>query len=163
MGAGRKPIPMVLHIANGNPSKKTLADLHSPEMPFDPACPIPPDEILHDPDALAEWNRIVPDLFSVGLIRKIDCSALTMYCLAYADWIVGVRAMARGRLIRNKRGEIIVNPAMKIVDHAYTRMKNFLAEFGMTPSSRVRLRGEKAPKKTDPLDDELFGEDEDED
>lgn len=156
MTAGRKPLPLAQHKLNGNPSKKPFAELYAPEPELSEEMPLPPTEVLEDKDSLEEWNRIVPDLYQAGLIKEIDRSALTQYCCAYSEWITALRSIRRTRLIKKKDGTLMLNPAFKIMREAATVMTKLLSEFGMTPSSRARLR---VPSKqnSDPLDDELFG------
>jgi P27 family predicted phage terminase small subunit len=156
MTAGRKPLPLAMHKLNGNPSKKPLAELYSPEPELSEECPVAPTEILEDKEALEEWNRIVPDLYQAGLIKQIDRGALAQYCCCYSEWIHALKSIRKARLIRNKNGTLTLNPSFKIMRDASATMLRLLAEFGMTPSSRARLRAP-AKQQTDELDDELFG------
>lgn len=156
MTAGRKPLPISMHKLNGNPSKKPLSELYAPEPLLSDECPTAPREVLEDADALEEWNRIVPDLYHAGLIKQIDAGALTQYCCAYSEWITALRSIRRARLIRNKNGTLSLNPSFKIMRDAAATMLKLLSEFGMTPSSRARLRST-AQQPKDELDEELFG------
>ena len=81
---GPKPLPANVHLLRGNASKKSAAELAGtiqPEIEI-PGCP---KHLL--PEAKKEWRRIAPELQSLGLISKLDRTALALYCQAYA-WLV---------------------------------------------------------------------------
>jgi phage terminase small subunit len=84
MGArGPKPLPANVHVLRGNPGHKTFGDLDAvtPQVEI-PGCP---EHLL--PDARKEWERIGPELVSLGLVAKIDRAALALYCQEWA-WLV---------------------------------------------------------------------------
>ena len=157
MSAGRKPLPLTVHKMNGNPSKKSFDELYAPEHDLDENMPEPPSEVTEDKEALEEWNRIVPELHRAGIVKNIDRTALTQYCCAYSEWSKALRSCRHARLIRKKDGTLLLNPSFKIVREMSALMVKLLSEFGMTPSSRVRLKPS-GKKSTDPLDDESFGD-----
>jgi len=160
MSAGRKPLPGVVHYLNGNPSKKTEEEMNAPKLDdfLDDTMPEPPAEVTEEPEALKEWNRIVPQLHEVGIIRTIDQTTLSAYCCAYAEWIIGLRSLRKGRLVRTRAGTYQVNPMFRVVKEASAQMARFLTEFGLTPSSRVRLKPGGKKGDGDHLDKEMFGE-----
>lgn len=159
MTAGRKPLPNNVHILNGNPSKKTQKELDEPTLDddLDATMPEPPTEVLEEPEALKEWHRIVPQLHALGVVKNIDQTALSAYCCAYNEWIIANRALRKGRILRKKDGGLQINPCFRISKEAMEQMVRFLAEFGLTPSARVRLKGAGKKKKHNSLDEEMFG------
>lgn len=104
----------------------------------------------------AEWKRITPELRRMRLLTIVDRAALAAYCQAYAELEEATEILNReGRIIlvpithRDKRtgeesivGEKrIAHPANKLQRDGFTRVKQFLAEFGLTPASRAKLEG----------------------
>lgn len=101
-----------------------------------------------------EWRRITPELKRLHLLTVVDRAALAAYCQAYAE-------LEEATELLNKEGRIITVPIMGNVDKewvqvgekkvahpanrlqrdGFARVKQFLAEFGLTPASRARLEG----------------------
>jgi len=81
---GPKPLPKNVHLLRGNPSKKALHELNGaiqPEIEI-PGCP---KHLLKE--ARKEWKRITPELEKLGLISRIDRTALALYCQTYAHLV----------------------------------------------------------------------------
>lgn len=157
MGArGPKPLPANVHLLRGNPSKLSAADLTEglqPEVEI-PGCP---RHLL--PEARKEWRRITPELERYGLISKLDRTALALYCQAYARWVWAEDMMARaqalaeakraeaeaegkvydggdGLTVMTPSGHMTYSPHWVIGNKAQQQVKDFLAQFGLSPSSR---------------------------
>jgi len=78
----------------GNPSKKTHVDLNGtpqPEIEI-PGCP---KHLL--PEAKKEWRRIGPELQKLGLISRLDRTALGMYCQAVAHLVWHEQMLQRAK------------------------------------------------------------------
>ena len=56
----------------------------APAVQFTPGAPPCPAHVERNRTAFAEWNRIVPELITAGLLCTVDAAALAMYCVAYA-------------------------------------------------------------------------------
>jgi len=84
--SGRPSKPASLHLLQGNRSKKNtaglLAEVQDPGFPV--AAPDKPDWL--SADASAEWDCVVADLLTLGMICRLDKMALATYCEAVADW-----------------------------------------------------------------------------
>jgi P27 family predicted phage terminase small subunit len=104
----------------------------------------PPDWI--DAEAKEEWLRLAPMLGRLGVLTETDTQALTAYCEAWATWKGATQKIRQfGMVIKGKDGEFpVVSPYVKIAHNALIQMRALLAEFGMTPSSRVRVHAKKA-------------------
>lgn len=144
---GRKPTPTKLKILRNNPGRRPLNDREPMPPAEKPECP----DHLYD-EARAEWDRTSDELFRLGLLTKIDRAALAGYCLAWGRWV-----KAEGMI--RKFGEVLVSPESKnmyrspyldVANRAMKQMKEFLTEFGMTPSSRGRVSSS-ASQNEDPL------------
>lgn len=156
---GPKPLPSNVHWLGGNPSKKTAAQLMDslqPEIEI-PGCP---PHLL--PDAKKEWKRIAPELKRYGLISKLDRAALQAYCQSYAEMIFAEKRLnteikrearkreddeASGReytggdgfMVKTINGNLVYSHWWVIANKARVQVDRFLANFGMSPSSRGRV------------------------
>lgn len=151
---GRKPKPTALKVLAGNPGRRPLNNAE-PKYP-DGGEMQPPRHL--DRVARYEWRRVVKELSSAGLLKTVDRSALAAYCQAYSQW-VSVTKQLRDQPITliSPSGYAYPNPLLGIQKRALETMYKFMTEFGMTPSSRSRVKVEK-PEEPDELDKLLFGE-----
>ncbi len=163
MPAGRPPKPRVLKIANGNPGKRPLNDREpTPEI----SAPTMPTWLARR--AKVEWKRIVPILLNLGLLTRLDLAALAGYCQSFADFERSSREIEKygvtilrdvfdrhGAKVGSKR---VVNPAVAIQTAASGRLKAYIAEFGLSPSARSRVKAIPPPAPAaDPAEEFLKG------
>mgnify|MGYP001583784068 CR=1 FL=1 len=134
-GKGPKPKPTILKIMEGNPGKRRL---NRAEPKPAPGRPDPPREL--GVDGLAEWNRIVPELEALKLLTLIDRAALVGYCAAFEAWTAAKRRLNRDGRFYKRDGVIRRHPAAISEREALNTMLRYLAEFGMSPSSRSRVQ-----------------------
>ncbi len=82
------------------------------------------------------------------MLTESDRSALAAYCEAWATWREATANIRqRGMVVMPKKGRIpVVSPYVKIAHDALLHMRGFLVEFGLTPSSRVRVHATPPPK-----------------
>lgn len=119
--------------------------------------PQPPKEMPACPEWLGEagrakWNEVAPLLFGVGCLTLADGDFLAMYCLAHDDLAEALAAIKLcGTEVVTEKG-VFEAPAVKRKKEAIARIKQFGAEFGLSPASRVGL-GQKTEKKSSGLDD----------
>ena len=139
--AGRRPKPTNLKLLAGNPGKRAL-NPGEPNPPLAiPECPAELSDL-----AKGEWKRISLELLALGLLTELDRAALAAYCQAWAHWMEAVENIKKFGLIvrtppseKNPDGYPIQNPYFAIMNQSMAQMRNFLVEFGMTPSSRSRI------------------------
>ena len=94
-------------------------------------------------DALEEWNNIVDELVNLGIMTRIDTAALAAYCQAYGRWADAERKIQQsGLIIKTSNGNVVQNPFVGIANRSMEIMHKFLSEFGMTPSSRTRVKAQ---------------------
>ena len=148
---GRKPLPTAIKKLRGNPGRRPLNDA---EPRFAHAVPRCPRHLSGD--AKAEWRRVTVQLRTQGLITLIDRAALAAYCQAYGRWVQAEEALSKSSLlIKTTNGNVIPNPYLHIANRAMDDMRRFMIEFGMTPSSRSRIKvGTPADEPT--LAEQLF-------
>ena len=141
--AGRKPIPTHLKLIRGNPGRRPLPE-NEAQLPA--GIPDPPKHLKGR--AKKEWDRITPELSRAGLLTKIDGTALAAYCDCFAQWAeASTKIKKTGMVVKGERGEPIINPFLKISNAAVDRLRQFLVEFGMTPSSRSKVKAAPLPEK----------------
>ena len=141
---GRKPTPVALRILRGNPRQKPIPAEPSPAK-HDGA---PPAWL--DGDALEEWRRLVPQLQQLGLLTTVDGDALVVYCQTFARWRQAERELAAHGQVRQGRWGLQASPWVGIARELATQLRNMLTEFGMTPSSRSRVKAT-GPAPMDPF------------
>lgn len=143
---GRKPKPTEKKRLEGNPGKRKLNEQEpKPEV----VIPDPPNHL--DGPALDEWHRITKELHELRIITVIDRVALVAYCQAWADYIKACeQILEEGEVLISDKGNAYQNPWTGIRTNAMDRLLRISAEFGMTPSSRSRLKVQTASE-----DDEI--------
>jgi P27 family predicted phage terminase small subunit len=153
MSRGRKPKPTRLKLLQGIPGHRPLPEN---EAQIAPGMPDPPKHL--GAKAKKEWKRITPELYRAGLLTKIDGPALASYCDAYAQWVESSDKLKKtGMLARGAKGDPVINPYLKISNAAQERMKQLLVEFGMTPSSRSRVKAVPLPGPDEDEGIDYFG------
>ncbi len=138
---GRRPKTTILKTLSGNPGKRPL-NKNEPQPKIDiPDCP----KFLTK-EAVLEWKRIAVELSVLGVLAQIDRAALAAYCQVWARWAKAEGKLKQdGECVLTKQGNEIQNPYLSIANKCLKQMREYLVEFGMTPSSRSRISG--APKK----------------
>lgn len=114
-------------------------DAHHPERrnPAEPHPAVgakPPPWLPRNGPARSAWRRLAPVLTATRVLTVADAEALALACLALADFLEA-RADANG---------------WRRADAAWERYSGMLVQFGMTPSSRVRVSAVPAVER-DPL------------
>ena len=149
---GRKPKPTLLKLLDGNPGKRPLNDRE----------PVPPDGVPDCPDFLddtarEEWFRTAQVLKEMQLLSRADRSALAAYCVAYSRWVQAeAQVKKHGMIVKSPdKGFPMKSPFLSIADQTMEEMRKFMVEFGLTPSSRSRIRVPDDPAAASALDDFL--------
>lgn len=150
---GPAPKPAAIHLLNGNPGHRSQAAPGSVPAPAT-AIPDAPEWLLGE--ARAEWERITPELKKLGLVSHLDVAHLAGYCQAYAlmaragaeikrlqaegenDPVMPDRL--RGLVDRTPSGYKQISALMQVYNRACESMKQHAAEFGLSPSARMRVK-----------------------
>ena len=142
---GRKPLPTNIHKLQGNRSKLPKESL---ETSFLPETEIPPCPMHLGAAAKKEWKRITPKLKDLGVISQIDMAALAAYCNAYGRWVDSEKILksmgSSGLIHETDTGYQQMSVYLQISNRAVEQMFKFLTEFGMSPSSRTRIKPSKS-------------------
>jgi P27 family predicted phage terminase small subunit len=149
---GRKPLPSNVVRLRGNPGKRRLNDAEPRPTPRVSPCPT-----CLGHEARKEWKRLTLELAELGLLTGLDRGLLAAYCQAHALWVEAVSSIARyGTMVKSPNGYPMQSPYVAVANKQVDIMVRIAAEFGMTPSSRTRIRaGEPTPE--DPFEEFLQG------
>jgi P27 family predicted phage terminase small subunit len=147
---GRRPKPPHLKLLQGNPGKRPIPK-GGPKVPA--GMPKPPTHL--NAEARAVWARVAPRLHEAGLLTPIDAEALGAFCVCAARVAEAEQALAtEGPLVPGRGGTMKASPWVAIANQARRQMLSLAAEFGLTPSSRSRIRVE-PPAPSDDFEDLL--------
>lgn len=134
---GRNPNPTQLKILSGNPGKRPIPTNEPKPVA---ASPDPPPHLKGE--ALAEWNRLAPELAKLGLLTVADRPFLVVFVEAWAAYRVAAGILAeQGPLVKSARedGQYVKNPAAQVARDQADIMLRYGSRFGLSPSDRVRL------------------------
>lgn len=132
---GRKPKPTHLKVLEGNPGRRPING-REPKPPRDvPTCP------SHlGPSAKAEWKRLAGVLNRIGMLTTVDRAALAVYCQSWGRWVEAERKLQETPpLLKTPAGYVQQSPWLSIANKERELMARYMAELGLTPSSRSRL------------------------
>lgn len=133
---GPAPTPTVLNELRGNPGKRK-----APEGEPKPPAVMPPRPPILTGDARGAWDWLAPRLFDLGLLTEIDGVALATYCQAWAQFVKATKELkANGYTFTTSKGYVGVSPMLAVQSRAIETLNRVGAQFGMTPSSRTRIR-----------------------
>jgi P27 family predicted phage terminase small subunit len=139
----------MLKVLAGNPGKRPLNER-------EPAAPqgVPERAEWLDAEAQAEWDRVTVELQEMGLLSRTDRAALTAYCTAWSRWVEAeVQVKKYGTVVKSpEKGFPMKSPYLSIADQALETMRKLMVEFGLTPSSRSRIRVPAGGDEADELD-----------
>lgn len=150
MPAGRPRKPTNLHILQGT---------YQPVRHAERIGEVDPQSVARMPSHLSpiakrEWQRIAPELRELGLLTGLDVAALSAYCECFATVRVATQILeTEGLMIEGKP-----HPVVRVRHEALGYMRQYLREFGLSPSARAGLKRpaeKRAKEETD--EDFLFG------
>lgn len=130
-----------MKILEGNPGRRPLNENEPEFRPNSPRCPT-----YLQGEARREWRRVVSELYDAGVLTSVDRAALAAYCQCYARWVDAEDHIARpaaeggGSVITTDKGNLVQSPWVSIANRSLEEMRKFMVEFGMTPSSRSRVK-----------------------
>jgi P27 family predicted phage terminase small subunit len=96
-------------------------------------------------DAKDEWERVVPELARLELVKPNDAAALAAYCLAWQRMCQAQRQIDEKGLTQETSQGVGVSPWVRVVEAASKELRAWAHEFGFTPAAESALgAGEKA-------------------
>ena len=91
-----------------------------------------------------------------GVMTELDTAALARYAVVWCRWIdMEAEVKRRGPVVKTDGGNIIQNPFLSVANKCLLQMAQLESEFGLTPSSRSRIRASVPPGAADPFEDYL--------
>jgi P27 family predicted phage terminase small subunit len=150
---GRTAQPAALRLIKGRGSGKDSAGREVKPGPGFKRLPPEAPEWLSD-EARAEWDRVLPGLSRLSLLKPEDRAGLAAYCEAWASFREATETVQReGLTIMAKQG-MLPHPAVGMARAAGREVRAWAAHFGLTPSTEQALaRG----SENDPDPDNPFG------
>lgn len=102
---------------------------------------LPPPPGFFDTVAAFEWDRIGHELVAKRVLCKADLAAFTGYCCSVSRAVNADRAVMKlGSTMVTPQGFEMARPEVAIAKQAWSEVNKFAREFGITPSSRSRVR-----------------------
>lgn len=145
----RKPMPAAVKKLMGNPGKRRI----TPDLPSPAGSPPMPKRLLVEPAAVEKWHELVPLLLELATLTIADGEALAVLCEVYAaSQACLLELRAGGPVMKTDLGGVKPNPAGPLYRSLVALQASLMGEFGLTPSSRVRLGG-KEEKPTDEVEE----------
>lgn len=144
---GRKPTPTHLKVLAGNPGKRPLN-----ENEPDAAVGLPPAPEHMTEDEQAAWRKLGEQLKSAGVLTNLDAVAFEILVRAYVRVVDAARKVAEHGPVWLEKGDSKIpkfaySPYWAIQNKEEKKLITLLAEFGLTPSSRTRVKIEKEAKQ----------------
>ena len=119
--------------------RKTRKDrIHLDEPKARGGLPEPPDSLRGL--ALEIWEYTIEELRVMRVMSYADRDSLVAYCEAVATHRRASSALAVEDLIVNTERGYVKNPLIQIQRDAAVLMKQYAAEFGLTPRARSEIR-----------------------
>ncbi|KOU20958.1 terminase [Streptomyces sp. WM6372] len=91
------------------------------------------------PEAAAEWDRVMPELSRLDLVKESDRASLAAYCEAWATFREATETVQREGLTIEARQGTLAHPAVAIARAAGREVRSWAGHFGLTPSTEQAL------------------------
>lgn len=152
MPAGRKKLPTKFHVLNGT-DRPCRRNKDEPQPDIPDSLQRPPKHLSKS--AKKEWKRMGTILHNAGLLSELDYSAFTKYCIAEGHIVDATNEMGNKFTVTGAKGTMIQNPLMAIINKSMDISRRFLIEYGMTPSSRTKIKVSKPDKNRNKFVDNI--------
>lgn len=107
--------------------------------------PVPPDGLPRCPQHLddvarKEWRILAKPLHDMGILTVADRGAFAAYCQAWSRWVEAEEQLKKTPpLLKTPSGYVQQSPWLSIANKQLEIMGRYMAELGLTPSSRRRV------------------------
>ena len=136
MKQGRPPIPRNLKLITGG----LRPDRDNTEEPEAKVTVPPAPDYLQD-DEIDVFVEMAGKLARMRVMTEYDVDALAMYAARFCVWkLANDNVRQVGLVVKSPKGYPIQNPYLSIANKAQQDCLRILTEFGMTPSSRTRVK-----------------------
>ena len=121
-----------------------------------PAVTVPQAPGHLDERARSRFAEMAEMLARHGVMTELDVFALARYAVISCRWIEAeAEVKRRGPVVKTEGGNAIQNPFLSIANKCLLQMAQLESEFGLTPSSRSRIRAVTPADAADPFDEYL--------
>src|SRR5690606_3042075 len=149
--AGRKPLPTQLKLVKGTARPHRINKAEPKPVV---AAPEPPDHL--EEAARVKFSEMAQMLARHGVMTELDASALARYVVIWRRWLEAeAEVKRRGPVVKTSNDNIIQNPFLAVANKCLAQMAQIESEFGLTPSSRSRIRMVEPAETSDPFEDFL--------
>jgi len=90
-------------------------------------------------EAVAEWDRIVPGLTRLDLLKEEDRANLAAYCETWAVFVTATRTVQTEGLTIDAKQGMLPHPAVGIARNAGRELRAFANQFGLSPAAEMAL------------------------
>lgn len=157
--SGRKPKPTAAKKLAGT-FREDRHNSNEPEV--EPFTKAPPCPTYVKGMARAAWVKHAKILTDMGVLTPADLHALEVYCETYARWREANDKLREYGIMLTQvvdgERKFLTSPYLRISEECAKAMRQWMNEFGITPSSRSKVSGSKKTKQpeADPYD--FFGQ-----
>ncbi len=149
--AGRKPLPTHLKLVKGTARPHRL-NKNEPK----PAVAVPEPPAHLDERARGKFVAMAEMLARHGVMTELDAGALARYVVVWCRWVdAEAEIKRRGPVVKTEAGNVIQNPFLAVANKCLLQMAQLESEFGLTPSSRSRIRMAEPAETIDPFEEFL--------
>ena len=159
MGRTAQPAALQLLKGRGNGTDSGGRKVAAPP-PFRRIAPNPPSWLSRE--AKAEWQRVVPGLQRLDLLKEEDRATLAAYCETWSTYVLATREVAATgltipKIITSRDGstteQTVANPSVAIARDAGKELRAWATHYGLTPSSESALSkgGDDGPEDDNPF------------
>lgn len=138
MSAPAKPANLKLLEGRG-PGRDSGGRPIKPVPAFVRLAPEAPEHL--SPEARAEWERVVPEMQRLELLKTVDRASLAAYCECWSRFVEARMTIAvDGMYLRDRDGSPIKkHPAVLILEAASKELRAWAGQFGLTPAAEANL------------------------
>ena len=150
--AGRKPLPTPVKLMKATARPQRL-NKDEPRAPV----AVPEAPVHLDGRARTKYAEMAEMLARYGVMTELDSGALARYAVIWCRWVDAEDALKRvGPTVTTVAGNLIQNPHLSLANRCLSQLAQIESEFGLTPSSRTRVRAVSPPRETDPIAAKFF-------
>lgn len=136
---GRRAYPAVVHIDEGNKSRKSKKELEDrkeaeAKLTFDDDSILPPRWLNTQEKKM--FRQMVKEFQATKLLKNIDINNLAMYCNAMQDYI-NLNNLINEQGYTTPEGK--TNPLLNKKKQAYEQVVRIGSAFGLSPADRAKL------------------------
>lgn len=148
--------PSALKLMDGNPGKRPIDEREPKPQGGLPRCPK-----RLEGEAAKAWKLFAKQLGDCGIATSLDATAVEMLCDKYAQYAEArANEIKGGSVWLGNKGDnglptFVYSPYYAIARNHWNDLLRMLNEFGMTPSSRTKIKVDAGKEKKDELEDFL--------